>query len=516
MPEVQPGALHDKTVAAPPCTMVIFGAAGDLTKRLLIPSIYHLRVDRRLPDDFSIIGVARADETDESFRQQIGSALSELGGAKPSADDWRWLSERLSYIRGDFDDAKLYEAIKAKVDGRAKGNCIFYLATPPSQFAPVVEKIGESGLAREDGGRFRRVVIEKPFGTDLPSARALNARILKVLDETQIYRIDHYLGKETVQNIMVLRFANGLFEPVWNRDHIDHVEITVAETVNVERRGAFYDATGALRDMVPNHLFQVLTLIGMEPPSCFDADALRSEKTKLLNAIHLTQKDAREHVVRGQYEAGDVEGKPVVAYREAPDVPRDSRTETYVAMTLKIDNWRWAGVPFYLRTGKALARRRTEVAIHFKKAPLALFRDTPIDRMKANFLVIHLSPDEGVSLRFNAKEPGPRMEISGVDMKFDYQDYFSAKPRTGYETLIYDCMVGDATLFQRADNIESGWRVVQPILDLWAAEPDAPLAAYPAGGEGPGESAALLSESGRAWRSIAAPTGGAPRDPPNA
>jgi glucose-6-phosphate 1-dehydrogenase len=324
-----------------------------------------------------------------------------------------------------------------------------------------------------------------------------------VLNESQIYRIDHYLGKETVQNIMVFRFANGLFEPLWSRDHIDHVQITVAETVGVEGRGKFYDATGALRDMVPNHLFQLLSLTAMEPPSCFDAEAVRSEKAKVLDAVHLFgAADARSNVVRGQYGAGTVEGRPVEAYRDAPDVDPHSPTETYVALKLMIDNWRWAGVPFYLRTGKALSRRRTEIVIQFKRAPLALFRDTPVEWLMPNDLILHIQPDEGASLRFSAKIPGPSLRTGAVEMTFNYRDYFRTAPKTGYETLIYDCMLGDATLFKRADDIEAGWRVVQPVLDAWAGDHATAPAVYAAGSAGPAEADALPGRDDRRWRSL--------------
>ena len=372
-------------------------------------------------------------------------------------------------------------------------------------FGKIVEQLGAAGLVNEaDAGGFRRVIIEKPFGTDLASAKALNAQVLKVLDESQVYRMDHFLGKETVQNIMVLRFANGIFEPLWNRDHIDHVQITVAETVGVERRARFYEATGAMRDMVPNHVFQLLSLTAMEPPNSFDADAVRTEKYKVLEAIHpLNDEEARRSAVRGQYGAGTLDGAPVGAYRSEPGVDPNSMTETYVAMQLGIDNWRWAGVPFYLRTGKRLARRTTEIAIQFKQAPFALFRDTPVDVLTPNVLVLQIQPDEGVSLQFGAKIPGPEIALGGVRMNFRYEDYFNVTPSTGYETLVYDCMIGDATLFNRADGVEAGWAVVQPILDLWKSDKTAPLEIYPAGGEGPDAGSHLLWRSGRKWRPIA-------------
>ena len=492
----------------PSCILVIFGAAGDLTKRLLLPALYNLRHAGLLPEQFALIGFARHDENDDTFRQYLRTALQEFvrGGAEEA--DCRWLAERTYYLRGDLDDPAAYTNLArllAEIDNRyhTRGNCLFYLATPAAAFATVVRELGGAGLVREAEGTCRRVIIEKPFGDDLRSAQALNREILGVLAESQTYRIDHYLGKETVQNIMVFRFANGLFEPVWNRDHIDHVQITVAETVGVEQRGKFYDATGALRDMVPSHLFQLLTLTAMEPSAGFDADDLRAEKTKVLNAVHnFGGRDRRANVVRAQYGAGSIHGREISPYRQAPNVAPDSATETYVALKVMIDNWRWAGVPFYLRTGKSLARRRTEIAIQFKQAPLAFFRDTPVERLTPNDLILHIQPEEGVTFGFGAKIPGPTVRIAGVEMKFNYQDYFRAAASTGYETLIYDCMIGDATLFQRADNIEAGWRVVQQVLDDWAEERVTELPIYPAGSAGPGEAEVLLRRDSRRWRAI--------------
>ena len=410
-------------------------------------------------------------------------------------------------MRGDFNDGETYRRVRdrlTEVERRFAigGNCLFYLATPPDVFAATAKQLGKAGLTREEHA-WRRLIVEKPFGTDLDSARALNAELLSIFSEHQIYRIDHYLGKETVQNIMVLRFANGLFEPLWHRDHIDHVQITVAETVTVESRGKFYDRTGTLRDMVPNHLFQLLSLTAMEPPICFEANAVRTEKSKAIEAIHRpSPQEMLSQVVRGQYAAGCVQGNRVGAYRDAEGVDRNSMTETFVAMRLTIDNWRWAGVPFYLRTGKALAARRTDIAVKFKQAPYAMFRDTPVERLAQNLLVLRIQPDEGASLQFNAKVPGPSIRTDGVRMDFQYKDYFAAAPSTGYETLIYDCMMGDPTLFRRADEIESGWRVVQPILDAWRGCKEG-LAWYEAGSQGPREAAELLARSGREWRTIA-------------
>jgi glucose-6-phosphate 1-dehydrogenase len=500
---MEPGAK-----AAPPCALVIFGAAGDMTKRLLLPALYNLRRSKLLPEDFAIIGVARTDRNDETFRREVEADLREFATAQVAAPDSRWFGERMYYLQANFDDPASYAKLTqrlAEVGLRHNtgGNYLFYLATPAQVFATIVDRLGEAGLTREEAGKWRRVIIEKPFGADLPSAQALNRRLLGVLGESQIYRIDHYLGKETVQNIMVFRFANGIFEPLWNRNHVDHVQITVAETVGVETRGKFYDATGALRDMVPNHLCQLLTLIAMEPPVCFDADALRTEKAKVLDAVHRFDEQAALHnAVRGQYGVGSVKGKTVEAYRAARDVARDSRTETYVALKVLIDTWRWAGVPFYLRTGKSLTNRRTEVAIQFKQAPFALFRDTPVEHLTPNDLVLQIQPEEGATLQFSAKIPGPSVRMGGVDMKFNYGDYFKVAPSTGYETLIYDCMLGDATLFQRADNIEDGWRLVQPLLDAWAKNPRGDLPVYPAGSAGPREADELLARDGRRWRPI--------------
>jgi glucose-6-phosphate 1-dehydrogenase len=505
-----------KPLAKPagPCFLVIFGAAGDLTKRLLAPALCNLRREKLLPEEFAVVGIARSKQDDETFRRDLGTSLRESSNGKIVDSDWSWLTERMSYLQGDFDEPAVYQKLAAlltKTDDthRTGGNYLFYLATPPQVFATIVRQLGEAGLTRETEGHWRRVIIEKPFGTDLRSAQELNREILSVLTENQIYRIDHYLGKETVQNIMVFRFGNGIFEPLWNRNHIDHVQITVAEAVGVEGRGKFYEGTGALRDMVPSHLFQLLTLVAMEPPTCFAAESVRSEKTKVLDAVQrFGPEDARQNVVRGQYGSGTVNGRKVEPYRRAPNVAPTSTTESYVALKLKIDNWRWAGVPIYLRTGKALSKRRSEIVIRFKQAPLALFRDTPVERLTQNDLVLHIQPEEGVTLRFGAKIPGPEMHMGGVEMKFDYQDYFNAAPSTGYETLIYDCMNGDATLFKRADDIETGWRIVQPLLDAWSVEPGAAPPIYPAGSSGPQEADALLTRDGRRWRPLDDSTGG--------
>jgi glucose-6-phosphate 1-dehydrogenase len=499
---------NPETQRGDPCILVIFGSSGDLTKRLLIPALYNLRNAKLLPDEFAIVGISRHEVDVETLRRDFAASLRELGNGAVVEDDLNWLAERFYHLKGDFNDPAAFAnlaqlLVKVGKEHRTGGNCLFYLATPPQVFAPIVEQLGSAGLVHEEAGQWRRVIIEKPFGTDLSSAQALNRHILGVLAESQIYRIDHYLGKETVQNILVFRFANGIFEPLWNRNHIDHVQITVAESLGVERRGKFYDATGALRDMVPNHLFQLLTLTAMEPPTRFDAEAVRSEKAKVLEGVRpFGPEDAVRNVVRAQYGAGSVEGRKIDAYRRNPDVGSASATETYVALKLAIDSWRWAGVPFYLRTGKALAARRSEIAIQFKQAPFTLFRDTPIERLTPNDLVLQIQPEEGMTLRFSAKVPGPNVRMDGVEMKFNYKDHFKAAPSTGYETLIYDCMVGDATLFQRADNIEAGWRVVQPVLDEWAQKGAVDLPNYPAGSSGPSEADSLLKRDGRHWRPI--------------
>jgi glucose-6-phosphate 1-dehydrogenase len=494
--------------SADPCCFVIFGASGDLTRRLLVPALYNLAAGGLLPEAFCVIGIGRTQLTADAFREQLQKGLHEFAKREVDNAVAAKLLACVTYLDGEAEDARTYERLRhelARIEaaGATRGNRLFYLATPPVQFAPIGCRLGKTGLAREENGAWRRVIVEKPFGTDLASARKLNCKLLESFDEHQIYRIDHYLGKETVQNILVLRFANGLFEPIWNRDHIDHVQITVAEQLTVGHRGRFYDSTGALRDMVPNHLFQLLSLIAMEPPARFEANAVRAEKAELLDATQVqSEADALRNCVRAQYRSGYIANRAVEDYRKTKDVNPASTTETYVALKLLIDNWRWAGVPFYLRTGKALRSQLTEVAVKFKQAPFAMFRDTPIDRLAQNFLVLGIQPDECISLKFNAKVPGPSIAIAGVGMTFKYEDYFEAAPSTGYETLIYDCMIGDAILFQRADAIETGWRVVQPFIDAWRQAGTQGLAAYTAGSDGPEAADELLARDGRRWRPI--------------
>jgi glucose-6-phosphate 1-dehydrogenase len=486
---------------------VIFGASGDLTHRLLVPALYNLAARKLLPDGFTIVGVSRGEMSADAFHADLAKGLRQFATAAVDEALANRLLSSARYVAGDASDPTAYDRLATELShieaSRAgPANRVFYLATPPAAFAPIGRHLGRSGLAHENGG-WRRIVIEKPFGTDLASAQTLNKDLLKVLSEDQIYRIDHYLGKETVQNILVLRFANGLFEPIWNRDHIDHVQITVAETLTVDRRGKFYDVTGALRDMVPNHLFQLLSLVAMEPPARFDARAVRSEKADALYAVKApSEAEVLRESVRAQYLGGRIGNCEVQDYRRTTDVRPDSTTETYVALKLMVENWRWAGVPFYLRTGKALNARRTEIAIKFKQAPIAMFRKTVIERLAQNFLVLNIQPNECIDLQFNAKIPGPTIAIKGVRMTFNYADFFDAAPSTGYETLIYDCMLGDAILFQRADGVEAGWRIVQPFLDMWRNAGARGLGMYKAGTEGPPEADQLLSRDGRHWRPI--------------
>jgi glucose-6-phosphate 1-dehydrogenase len=505
---------------ADPCAMVIFGASGDLTKRLVVPALYNLQRTKVLPEQFALIGVARTDGDAASWRDGLHSTLESFVG-HPAAEFnvdhideevWRQLASKMTYMQGDLTKPEIYEQLRRSLDEAEKtrgtrGNVIFYLAVADRLFGTVVEQLGRAKLTDEGEGangqrRFwRRVVVEKPFGHSLDSARELNARILKTVREDQVFRIDHFLGKDTVQSIMAFRFANGLFEPIWNRDRIDHVQITAAETVGVEGRGNFYEATGALRDMIPNHLFTLLSMVAMEPPAAFDAAAIHSKKADVLSAIPAVKPEAAAH---GQYDAGTVQGQHTRAYRQEPSVAPDSNVETYAALRIEIDNWRWAGVPFYLRTGKHLAQRSTEIAICFKQAPFAAFQDTPVDALRPNWLVLRIAPDEGISLQFEVKRRGPVMDLAAVKMDFHYDDWFVKEPNVGYETLIYDVIIGDTTLFMRADMVEQTWRIVQPVIDAWTKKGGSAPQLYPAGSSGPADADELLAEDGRQWRSIGA------------
>jgi glucose-6-phosphate 1-dehydrogenase len=489
-----------------PCAMVIFGAAGDLTRRKLIPALYNLAKSELLSREFAVVGVARTKISTEEFRKKATEDIKEFATEKVDPDVWEWFVRRLYYLAGDFGDKNLFSELKDfldKVDRdhSTHGNHLYYMATAANFFGPVVEQLSAVGLMEEKNQQWRRVIIEKPFGHDLESARSLNQHLLRVAGEKQIYRIDHYLGKETVQNILALRFANGIFEPIWNRRYIDHIQISVTETVGVEQRGSYYDQAGTLRDMVPNHIMQLISLTAMEPPVSFRADAVRDEQAKILHAIQpLSAEDVLSRTVRGQYDEGFIGGERVPAYRGEDGVPEDSKTETFVAMKLSIDNWRWADVPFYLRTGKRMPARHTHILIQFRRAPLVLFRETPVDALMPNQLVLHIQPEEGISLRFAAKVPGPSMRLGAVDMSFEYQDYFGSQPSTGYERLLHDCMIGDATLFQRADMVEAGWCVVSPVLDVWKALPPRNFPNYAAGTWGPKDADELLERDGRVWR----------------
>ena len=513
--------MPDIQKTAEPCVMVIFGATGDLTKRKLFPALYNLARDKFLSPNFAIVGVGRQEMTSDEFRKQMHEHLKEFAATTKNhpADEASapllskegslldWFCSRTFYTGGDFDDdKKLFKDLKellaevcAKHD--IPENFFYYMAIPPELFANVTKKIVKNGLGREENGNWRRFVFEKPFGHDLPSAQKLNADLLAVLKEQQIYRIDHYLGKETVQNILVFRFGNSVFEPIWNRNFVDHVQITVAEELGIEKRGGYYDKAGALRDMVPNHLFQLVTLTAMEPPVSFQADAVRDEQAKILAAIQpFSPEDALHKAIRGQYGAGEIDGKKVAGYREEEKVAKESNTDTFAALKLSIDNWRWADVPFYLRTGKRLKERHSSIIIQFKKAPFVLFRDTSVERLRTNRIEIHIQPDEGITLHFGAKIPGPVVKVGAVDMDFNYVDHFGEQMSTGYERLLHDCMVGDATLFQRADMVEASWEIVTPILDVWTAIPARDFPDYAAGSWGPPEADELMEKDGRAWK----------------
>jgi glucose-6-phosphate 1-dehydrogenase len=481
--------------AADGCILVIFGASGDLTRRKLLPAVYNLIESGHLPDRFAILGVARPVIDDAAYRAQMRERVADIESEPLEPERWRRIEERLHYIAGEFNDAALYARLAEALDAlqRRHGippNVLFYFAIPPDLFGTVARQLADAGLTAETGG-WRRVIVEKPFGYDLESARSLNAELAAGLQESQIYRIDHYLGKETVQNILAFRFANSIFEPIWNRRYVDHVQMTVAEEAGVEGRGAYYDKAGALRDMVQNHMFQLLTLVAMEPPISFRAEDVRNEKVKVLHAVQpFEEADVRRDVVRAQYEG----------YTREPNVASTSRTETLTAMRLMIDSWRWAGVPFYLRTGKRMRRRWTEIAVQFKTAPYILFRETPVECTNPNVLALRIQPDEGISLSFDAKVPGPLERLATVTMKFGYAEYFREEPSTGYETLLFDAMTGDQTLFHRMDIVEAGWQVVDPILRAWQRDTSSALSGYAPGSDGPVDADRLLERDGRRWR----------------
>jgi glucose-6-phosphate 1-dehydrogenase len=491
-----------------PSIMVLFGATGDLAHRKVIPAMYHLWRTNLLPHEFVLLAVGRRPYEDDSFRDEVRKSLEQFSRVLPLDEAaWRSFKGRIRYQRCDFEDPSGFDTLVKTLDDLdekegTRGNRLFYLATQPSQFAEIVAQLGRVGLdhERHDSG-WRRVVIEKPFGYDLDSAKKLNREVGKVFREAQVYRIDHYLGKETVRNLLVFRFGNGIFEPLWNRRYVDHVQITVAESIGIENRGAFYEETGAVRDVLQNHLLQLVSLVAMEPPATFQADALRDEKVKVIRAIGTHPADPATEVVRGQYGPGWVAGQPVPGYRQEPDVDPDSETETYVAARLTIDDWRWSGVPFFVRTGKRLAKRSTEIAIQFRAVPHHLFKDTSAEP-DANLLAIRIQPDEGIMLRFGAKVPGLGLNVRSVTMDFTYGSAFNVDSPDAYETLILDALQGDASLFTRADEVEEAWTIVDPYLDAWANGPPPDFPNYEAGTWGPAEADELLAREGRRWRRI--------------
>ncbi len=489
--------------------MVIFGASGDLTARKLVPALYDLAAQRLLPMEFAVVGLSRTEMSHDDFRAKLREALEEHRADQFSEDVWESFSKSLYYLPGDSKKSETYAELKDFLkkldeDHGTAGNRIFYLSSSSSLFPTIVEHLGEAGMnedagGEEDGG-YSRLVVEKPFGRDLESAQELNVDIQRYFDETQIYRIDHYLGKETVQNIIALRFSNGIFEPMWNQHYIDHVQITVAESDGIGTRGAFYEETGALRDIVQNHVMQVLCLTAMEPPVAFDPDSLREEKVKVLKAVrHIPEDDAESFAVRGQYDEGWVFGEEVAGYREEEDVASDSQTETYVSLKLLVDNWRWAGVPFYIRAGKRMPKKATEIAIQFHKTPHTLFSGSETRGLEPNVMVIRIQPEEGVSLKIGAKVPGSGFEVRSVNMDLLYGTAFLEEAPDAYQRLLLDLMLGDPTLFIRADEAEGAWGILDPVMKAWS-DGGSEVARYEAGTWGPEEADKLLKRDGREWR----------------
>ena len=490
---------------AEPSIIVIFGASGDLTKRKLIPSLYNLANYGLLSPNTAIVGVARRESSSEVFREQLTDAINQFGTQKIDPALWAKFREKIYYCQGDFDNPATYKQLshllaEAETKHRTRGNALFYLSVQPSYFGAIAEQLKTVGLVSETEGRWRRVIVEKPFGRDLSSARSLNTKLSAALEEKQIYRIDHYLGKETAQNLLVFRLGNSMFEPIWNRRYVDHVQITVAESIGVEGRGSFYETAGTFRDVMQNHMFMLLALVAIEPPTSLSGEAVRNEKVKLLESLRLmTPAEVLRETVRGQYGSGMIEGKKSFAYRDEPNVSPTSSVETFAAIKLAVDNWRWAGVPFYLRSGKRMPKRSTEIVVRFKSPPISLFTDGESDPLGPNRLIMHIQPQEGITLQVRAKTPGPSICTKGVKLEFDYNQFGPVAPTTGYEKLLYDCMVGDSTLFHRTDMVEAAWKVADPILDAWGNNPPKDFPNYAPGTWGPPAAELLMRRDNHEW-----------------